>query len=351
MTGPDCAEFITEPLQAMRELNPTLNAMLQSSEQMNKVACEAAKKPLKKRRKIASSVVAVHDAHLQRLEGLKAAEAENASDPLLRTLAQLPPIPQPAAAGVAPEGVPPPPPQAQEEEDESSLSSRAHMETITGMVPRQFHIKLAILGNYLKAHPTLIRVGSSGRPIVGGVEIPRTHIMDIMRALYVHRKGEALPRDPDVVIQALQSVGVPSSLLSSSTARNMYRHVLEASEEAAHAETEGEGEESEQQEEEEGETTQKFATPAHSSVPPAPPVPQPPPPLQPPHPKVVERSSSISAAPAAAATTKAHAPTKESPTVQPTVSKQSGIPTAKAKHEAASKGATSQKGQGYWPGC
>ena len=41
VTGPNCAEFITEPLQAMRELNPTLNAMIQSTEQMNKVLCDS----------------------------------------------------------------------------------------------------------------------------------------------------------------------------------------------------------------------------------------------------------------------------------------------------------------------
>jgi hypothetical protein len=48
VTGPQCAEFITEPLQAMRELNPSLNAMIQSTEQMDKVVCEAGKQPLKK---------------------------------------------------------------------------------------------------------------------------------------------------------------------------------------------------------------------------------------------------------------------------------------------------------------
>ena len=48
MTGPRCAEMITQPLQAMRELNPNLNAMLQSTEQMNKVLCESAKLPFRR---------------------------------------------------------------------------------------------------------------------------------------------------------------------------------------------------------------------------------------------------------------------------------------------------------------
>ena len=54
VTGPQCAEFRTQPLQAMRELDPSLNAMILSTEQMNKVVCEDAKQPLKRRRKVAS---------------------------------------------------------------------------------------------------------------------------------------------------------------------------------------------------------------------------------------------------------------------------------------------------------
>ena len=117
MTGPRCAEPITEPLQAMRELNTNLNAMLQSTEQMNKVLCESAKLPLKKRRKIASSAVAQHDMHLQRLKAFRS-DAGYGYDPMTQAFAHQPPVSfdeptiQPAEV---------------EAEDESSLGSRAAM--------------------------------------------------------------------------------------------------------------------------------------------------------------------------------------------------------------------------------
>jgi hypothetical protein len=71
VTGPRCAEFITQPLDVMRELNPSLNTTIQSTEGMKKILSEAAKQPSTKRRKIASTAVAVHDAHLQRLKAFK----------------------------------------------------------------------------------------------------------------------------------------------------------------------------------------------------------------------------------------------------------------------------------------
>ena len=67
-TASRCDEVITEPLQAMRELNPTLNEMIRSTDDMNRVLCETANKPLNKRRMMASTAVAMHDAHIQRLK-------------------------------------------------------------------------------------------------------------------------------------------------------------------------------------------------------------------------------------------------------------------------------------------
>ena len=181
VTGPRCAEMITQPLEAMRELNPRLNAMIQSTEQMNKVLCETAKQPAKKRSKIASSAVAIHDAHLQRLRALRS-DADNAYDALTQALAvqQPPPIVHEAPAAPV------------EEEDESSLGSQVAMQQVMDVVPKHFHNKLSVLGRYLKAHPNLIRITSAGRPIVAGREIPNAaNIVDIMRSLYVLRKGQA----------------------------------------------------------------------------------------------------------------------------------------------------------------
>jgi hypothetical protein len=65
VTGPRCAESISEPLQAMREPNPPLNEMIRSTEQMHEVLCEAPKQPANKGRMTASSAVAIHNAYLQ----------------------------------------------------------------------------------------------------------------------------------------------------------------------------------------------------------------------------------------------------------------------------------------------
>ena len=129
VTGPRCAEMITQPLQAMRELNPNLNAVIQSTEQMNKVLCEAAKQPLKKRRKIASSAVAIHDAHLQRVKALKS-DASYAYDPMVQALMQQHQQQQQPVREEAPAAPPAPVVEEEEEVDESSLGSRVGMETI-----------------------------------------------------------------------------------------------------------------------------------------------------------------------------------------------------------------------------
>jgi hypothetical protein len=331
VTGPQCAEFITQPLQAMRELNPTLNAVIQSTEQMNKVLCEAAKQPPKKRRKVASSAVAIHDAHLQRVKALKS-ETEHTYDPLTRSLAQ--------SLGSVPEVTAAPsvvlPPAHAEEEDESSLSSHAIMQRIAELLPPRNRGKVGLLEKFLKPHPSLIRISSAGRPIIGGKEVQGANIVDIMRSLYVWRKGEELPRGASDVIQALQSVGVPSGLLSTTSAIAEYRRLLEKA-----------GEESHPEEEEEEETTpQKFETPAHSAVSPL----LPPPPQS----KVVEHPSTSGATVHAKAQT-GSLTTKESPSPAP---KPSAIPTATTKRTVSQS--TSQKGQGYrsghwlgpplWPG-
>ena len=85
-TGPSCAELIAEPLQAMCELNPTLNAMIRSTEQMNKLLCHMARQPSEKRRKIASWAVAAHDAHLQRRLKALMSDSDHAYNPIGQAL-------------------------------------------------------------------------------------------------------------------------------------------------------------------------------------------------------------------------------------------------------------------------
>ena len=336
MTGPRCAEPITEPLQAMRELNPNLNAMLQSTEQMNKVLCESAKLPLKKRRKIASSAVAQHDMHLQRLKAFRS-DAGYGYDPMTQAFAHQPPVSfdeptiQPAEV---------------EAEDESSLGSRAAMERVMAEIPKKFHGKVATLGRYLKANPDLIRVTPQGQPIVAGRQLPSANLIDIMRSLYIWPKSHSLPSGVKEVMEALRSAGAPSYLLSNTAVRTMYQRLHEAGEQP-HAETQTEPELEMEEELEYGEKlpqtpegkhseAEEFTSALHSPFPPQRTVR-----------KVVEHAP---ARPMKPETKKA-----SGISMKPETSKPSGIPTKHASSKASSgirgkqvssEASTSQSGQG-----
>ena len=335
--GSQCAKSITEPLRAMRELNPSLNEMIRSTEQMNEVLCETAKQPLNKRRRIASSAVAMHDAHLQRLKAHMSDTAYGYNP--MHALAQASPM-------VYTESTTQP---SHVDKGESSLGSHASMQRVMSEIPKKFHNKVATLGNYLSAHPNLIRVTPGGHPIVAGKEIPNANIMDIMRSLYIWPKSHPLPSGLIDVIAALRSAGTPSYLLSNSTVRTMYARLpetaeqspmeleeqeseaqreeeeeQESEEEEQHEEHEPEGQAEEQvaEEEEEQESAALFETPLHTALPPVVPI------------RKVE--------------TRIQA--KPSPSMIPkpvhVAAKVSGIPTMRTKREAE-KASTGQAGKGY----
>jgi hypothetical protein len=333
VTGPPCVESITEPLQAMRELNPPLNEMIRSTEQMNEVLCEAAKQPLDKERMTASSAVAIHNAHLQRLKA-HMSDTVYGYNPM-HALEQASPMShEEPAAHSSQAGA----------EDETSLGSHAAMQKVMSEIPKKFHNKIATLGNYLSARPNLIRVSPSGQPIVAGKEIPHAHIMDIMRSLYIWPRSQPLPSGLDEVIAALRSAGAPSYLLSNSTVRAMYTRLpetagqsrVETEEHESEGQPQGEVEQVTQEEEEqesegreeqvregeeEQETTSLFETPLHTALPP----------LLPTR-KVEER---VQAKPS----------TPMKPKLAHAAGKYSGIPTAFTKREGG-KGSTTQAGHG-----
>jgi hypothetical protein len=306
VTGPRCAEFITQPMDVIRELNPSLNTMIQSTEGMRKVLCEAAKQPSAKRRKIASSAVAVHDAHLQRLKAFKTG-SDHMYDPMLEALAQQPPIRHVAPAA---------PPAPVEEIDESSLATQAHMQRVMSAIPKQYRGKATMLGSYLKAHPELIRVTSTGRPVVFGTGLRNANILDVMRSLYVWPRSQELPPGTKEVVEALYTAGVPSYLLSNTAVRTMYQTLPEVSEQP-HMET---SEEEAEGAEEEQEMSTLYETPVHSTITPQ---------------AIIQKAEE-------------RVPTKPSPSMLPRpvhtaavsvpvahpVSKASGIPAMSVKHEA-----------------
>ena len=189
-----------------------------------------------KERITASSANAIYDMCMQRLRALKS-NFEQAYGPLVQLLAQQ----QDAAAlastlpGQPSEQVAAPTAASVASEPPGSLEPSAGSNTIRSRVldvlSKQYQNKYMLLTGYLNASPNTIRVSASGHPVINGVELPGSSFVDVMRSLYIWRKSEDLPPGARQIIQALQSVGVPSTLLSSSAARGAYEDMLKTEQE------------------------------------------------------------------------------------------------------------------------
>jgi hypothetical protein len=227
--------------------NPTVNAILQTNKEMAAAlsqAAPAAAKPKSKKagRRVskkhitASSALAIYDLGLQRLRALKS-HFDQTYNPLVQLLSQqrqgmtlAPTLPlQPAVQAVAATAAAAQPSTSRA--DESSAGSITMRSRVLEVLPKPYHAKYRLLCNYLNDNPDAIQVSTSGRPVINGVELPRSSFVDAMRSLYVWRKQTELPPGAHDIIQALQSLGVPSTLLSSAAARNVYQDILDVEQE------------------------------------------------------------------------------------------------------------------------
>ena len=221
VTGPRSAELVVpitpiNAVQAMREYNPTVNAMVQANDEMSAALAnaEAYRRDKRKKRATPSSSLAIYDLGLQRLRALKS-QFEQAYDPLVQLLTQR--APPPMIPPLAPDTMAGP---------STSTSSDATLTRVLEVLPEQYRNKYTLLHGYMKAQPGAIRVTETGRPVIDGVEIPTASFTDAMRSLYVWRKAEDLPRSTREIIKSLQAIGVPSTLLSSTAAKNAYHDLL-----------------------------------------------------------------------------------------------------------------------------
>jgi hypothetical protein len=146
-SGNHCDRTTRDSFQAMRELNPSLNAMIQSTEQMRKILCDAAKQPLDKKRRIASSAVAMHDAYLHRLKACMSGSA-NVYNPMGDAFAPQSPAPHDGRTSPSSQTV-------EGEENESSLSSYAAIQKVKADIPKRFH------GEDRQAKPVPTRLSES----------------------------------------------------------------------------------------------------------------------------------------------------------------------------------------------
>ena len=253
VTGPRSAELVvTNAMQGSN--NPTLNAIAETDREMADALARAApagKKPKPKRarrlagnkRITASTANTIYDLGLQRLHALKA-HFDQTYNPLvqlltrqgqLATLAPMQPMLAQVDGALAQVDIPATvaQPSASKVVDESSAASLTARSRVLEVLSDQFRPKFKLLSNYLVDHPDLIRVGAGGRPVINGVEVPGASFVDAMRSLYMWRKYDDLPAGTHEILRALQSVGVPKTLLSSTAAKNVYEDI-------PRAETEGE---------------------------------------------------------------------------------------------------------------
>jgi hypothetical protein len=233
VTGPRSAE-VDDTTQPLLEITPTAKAIAQTEQQMATALNNAIKKAaMPKTRRVAkrrtvwpSTSLAVYNACLQRLHALKS-NFEQSYNPLVQLLSrQASPgaVALPAAVHSPIVAAPPLPVEA----DGGRETSAAQ---VFELLPAQYHSKYTMLNKYLKANPDTIRASSSGTAVINGVELTGSSYVDIMHSLYMWRKdADSMPRGASAAIGALQSIGVPSTLLSSSAARKLYQDAQESEE-------------------------------------------------------------------------------------------------------------------------
>ena len=243
---------------AMRDYNPTLNAMAESKAEMRDILDSAIDHPTtmkrargnSKRRKpppIASASVALHNACLERLRALKS-QFDTSYEPLLQLFAQhatvaatvAPAAPVPPAAPMPPvapnvpaAAAPPLPPtpatpdvlQTTRTPASTPRANVADLLSIIGKLPQKYHSKYTRLHTYLAEHPPVVAEGPDGHLVVRGKVIEDSKYTDLVKALYAPSRGSAartMPNGMTELLTAFNSVDVPKSFISSSRVRERY---------------------------------------------------------------------------------------------------------------------------------
>jgi len=246
---------------AMRDYNPTLNAMAQSQTEMHDIlehapnAVESTQSLPKRKKRVrkgitqqgplysASSSVALHNACLERLRALKS-QFDTSYEPLLQLLvanntpaaAPAPPVVAPpvhAQPGVvAPANAPAPRTPAQGQAPTTPGTTppeRVHAIDVTRVLntlPKVCRDKYAQLHEYIARYPNLVGITGNGRMVIRGVTVHGSTYSDVVRALYVTPRTLGVPATPVPglyeLVDVLTMIGAPRSLVSSTAARAQY---------------------------------------------------------------------------------------------------------------------------------
>jgi hypothetical protein len=90
-------------------------------------------------------------------------------------------------------------------------------------IPKQYHPKCIQLYEYLQSDPSIVHASENGRLVVDGKVVHGSSYIDAIRALYQNLRGvEANVIGVPQLLKAMNKLGVPSSLISSSVVRSQY---------------------------------------------------------------------------------------------------------------------------------
>ena len=102
----------------------------------------------------------------------------------------------------------------------AAAREEVHVEKVFRL-PSQYHNKLSNLITIIKLNPKVIRAAESGELIIKDTLIPHSSYVDAIRELYVH-SGNNWSIVLGLLLSALNSLNIPSNLISNSLRKSEY---------------------------------------------------------------------------------------------------------------------------------
>ena len=94
---------------------------------------------------------------------------------------------------------------------------------VLATLPKQYRIMCSELTQYLMDKSDMIRVSNGGRVVIDDQIYDDEKFVDAMRSLYLCRTPFGLSCAARAIVRKLHSIGVPSYLISSPTARTTFK--------------------------------------------------------------------------------------------------------------------------------
>mgnify|MGYP003423197420 CR=1 FL=1 len=247
--------------KAMRDYNPTVNAMVEAQDNIKDILENATSEPSKSRKRKAggrhkagaSTSLSLYNACFERLQALKS-QFDSSYQPLLQLLMEhnvarapvadgaVAPAPAPAAGGPPPAAAAALPAVAQVAMQGTPLRPATIPTPVgtptqfmdipesLGVLPKIYHERYKDLRGYMTKDPSVFKLAPKGQLVVKGTVVPDSSFNDLVRGLYVSARGKK-PTAAGMTefLEALNTVGVPSTLLSAMSVRSQYAGIQAAS--------------------------------------------------------------------------------------------------------------------------